>query len=107
MTKETITTTQMDVILEVNKKAIEIHSEVGRQNEDILEGLENQAKINEDIKELLGKILEAVNETNVAIKDNIEEKVEKVDKGLFRLIVILSTIGGGSVIAAVHQFLAR
>jgi biopolymer transport protein ExbB/TolQ len=103
--KDIITSGDLDTILDVNKKAIELHEAVGRQNEDILENLAEQDKFMERSEEKLDDILRIVKETHTAIKTNIENKIDEIEKNLFRLIVILSTIGVGTVIAIVQSFL--
>jgi len=68
-------------ILEVNKKAIEIHLEVERQNEDIIKDL-----------------------------TYCKDKIDRIDTNLFRLVVILSSIGISSIISLIFcimQFLSH
>lgn len=90
--KDIITSGDLDTILDVNRKAIELHTEVSGQNENILEHLEKE-------NEKLDTILKVVEETN-----SIKEKIEDIDKNIFRLLVILSTIGVGTIIAIIQQF---
>lgn len=73
----------LDLILEVNKKAIEIETEVAEQNEEIIESLD---KIQESQKDLDAKL------------DNHDEKLEKLikqtdetNKDLFRIQVLFVT----------------
>jgi len=105
--KDTITNSDIETILDVNRKAIEIHSEVGRQNEIILEDLDDKQKMMERNDEKLDSILRIVEETNTAIKTNIEDKIDEIEKNLFRLIVILSTVGVGTIIAIIQAFIHR
>lgn len=105
--KEAITSGDLDTILDVNKKAIELHEAAGRQNEDILEDLSEKDKVMERSEGKLDDILRIVKETNDAIKTNIEHKIDEIEKNLFRLIVILSTIGVGTLIAIVQSFFHR
>jgi hypothetical protein len=105
--KDNVTNNEMDIILEVNRKAVEIHTEVGRQNEDILEDLGNKEKSIEALDGKLDKIFEVVSETNRAISESIKDKVDDIEKNLFRLIAILSAIGVGTIITIVHEFVSK
>jgi hypothetical protein len=105
--KDNITTADLDTILDVNKKAIEIHSEVGRQNEAILEDLESKQGFIVKIDEKLYVILDVVKETNTAIKTGIEDKVTDIEKNVFHIKVILSTIGIGTIVAIIKAFLGH
>jgi hypothetical protein len=73
-----LTSGDLQNILEVNKKAIEIHLEVEKQNEDIIEDL-----------------------------SYIRGKVDEIDKALFKLIIVLSSIGVGTVIGIIQLFLGH
>ena len=70
-------------ILEVNRKTVEIHLEVEKQNEQVLSMLK-------EMKEASGKM---------------EEKMEELDRGLFRLMVILSSAGAGTLLTLLQQFM--
>jgi len=70
-------------ILEVNRKTVEIHLEVEKQNEQVLSMLK-------EMKEAAGKM---------------EEKMEELDRGLFRLMVILSSAGAGTLLTLLQQFM--
>jgi len=69
-------------ILEVNKKAIELHIETSQQFEEILEHLD----------------------ANTKTMERINAAITSVEKNLFKLIVILSTIGGGVIIDILRAF---
>lgn len=121
-----ISKADIDVILEVNKKAIQIQTEVASQNEEILESLStikeevnyivNQDKIN--LKQKLEKIETnttfVVDQDKLNIKKKIEDlstqltktdaNVEKIDKSLFKLYVFLSA-GMLSLVLQIIQFL--
>lgn len=73
-----LTSGDLQTILEVNKKAIEIHLEVEKQNEDIIEDL-----------------------------SYIRGKVDEIDKALFKLIIVLSSIGVGTIIGIIQLFLGH
>lgn len=70
-----LTSGELQNILEVNKKAIEIHLEVERQNEDIIE-----------------------------ILKHCKTKIDEVEKNLFKLLIVLGSIGAGGIIGII-QFL--
>jgi chromosome segregation ATPase len=107
MSNRNITESDIDSILDVNKKAIEIHSEVGRQNENIIEDLESKEKLLEELKDKINDIMDVVRETNAAIKNKMETKVEEIEKNMFRLVAILTTIGVGTIIAFLQAFLKK
>lgn len=67
----------LQTILDVNKKAIEIHMEVERQQEDIIEGVDG---VNEKLEKL-------------------QESVSEIEKALFRLAVAMAPIGLGTIAA--------
>lgn len=104
--RDNITSADLETILDVNKKAIEIHSEVGRQNEAILEDLEAKQGYIIKIDEKLYLILETVKETNTTTTD-MDTKVDEIEKNVFRIMVVLSTIGVGTVIAIIKAFLGH
>lgn len=64
-----LTTGDLHIILEVNKKAIELQMETEEQFEEILEHLKY-----------------------------LKPKIDELDRALFRLLVILGTIGAGTII---------
>lgn len=72
------TSGDLQTILEVNKKAIEIHLETVKQYEDIIEELES-----------------------------IKEKSENIDKAVFQIKVILGSIGVSTIIALIALFLPK
>lgn len=77
-----LTSADLHNILEVNKKTIELHMATSHQFDDIIE----------------------------LLKYN-KEKIDEVDKALFKLILILSSIGGsigiGTIIALIQFFIHR
>ncbi len=54
----------LEIILEANKKAIEIETEVAEQNESIICSLEKLTEQQSDIKEKIDKIVKQNEETN-------------------------------------------
>lgn len=73
-----LTSGDLQNILEVNKKAIEIHIEVEKQNEEILDKL-----------------------------NYLRDKIDDIDKALFKMALILSSIGAGTVIGIIQIFLNK
>lgn len=123
-----VTSSELEYILDVNKKAIEIHIEVEKQNEQILNSLEeidekldsivekqrehlrmteDGKKMVEDGKETIDEIKKLAEETHKAIKDEIEKKVEEIEKNLFRLVIILGSAGVGTLLTIVQAFLHK
>ena len=88
-----ITSTELDYILEVNRKSIQIHTEVAHQNEEIMDKLDKLIAKIENIE----KISEESNKTLVG-PEQIEQKVENIDKNLFRVIILLGSMGIGLII---------
>jgi len=64
LNNETVKKKDLELILEVNKKTIEIQSEVAEQNEEIIDSLRDIKKIQEDQDEKLDKIVKQAEETN-------------------------------------------
>ena len=124
-----------EYILEVNKKAIEINIEVEKQNEQIIECLDDNKLVYDRIEEKIDNILNAqkdqrriadeskalieeskdlveevqrvAEESNDILKDTVKKKVEEVKKNLFRLIIILGSAGIGTLVTIVQSFLHK
>jgi tetrahydromethanopterin S-methyltransferase subunit G len=87
-----ITSNELEYILEVNKKAVSIYNEVAHQNEDIIAKLDKlTAKI-----DMIDKNTEITNKSMPLIKN--------IDKSVFRLIIILSSAGIGLIIQIIQTF---
>ncbi len=84
-----LTANDLQIILEVNKKATELYVEVQTQNDEVLKELEEY-------------------KTKLAL---IDTKIVDIDKSLFRLLVILGTIAGsvgiGTVITIIQLLIAH
>ena len=80
-----LTSGDLRYILEANKKSVEIYLEVEKQNEDVLEQL---------------GAMETIQKENAAL-------IKKIENNLFKLMVILGTIGTGTVIAALKIILGH
>lgn len=133
--EEFITSSDLDYILEVNKKAIEINIEVEKQNEQVLSTLENLStssesfdeklanliqdardhkrileetkKITEDSKKLIEETKKVSDDTLKIIKEKIEKQVEEIEKSLFRLIIILGSAGIGAIVTIIQSLLHK
>ena len=104
---DSITGADLDIILDVNKKAIEIHTEVGRQYEEIMEDLEMKQKSIDELQIKIDGMSKTIHEIHSSVKQSIEKKIDEMEKNLFRLIAILTTIGVGTIIAIVQSYLRK
>ena len=77
----------LDLILEVNKKAIEIETEVAEQNEEIIDSLE---KIQDYHKNLDAKIDSRFDSQDEKL-DKIVKQTDETGKDLFRMQVLFVT----------------
>lgn len=66
----------LEIILEVNRKAIEIETEVAEQNEEIISLLQESQKREEELQKKI---------------DKIDERVEEIEKDLFKIQVLFIT----------------
>jgi tetrahydromethanopterin S-methyltransferase subunit G len=82
-TEDNITASDLEYIIDVNKKAVEIHVEVVKQQEQVLTALE-------EIEEKI---------------DSLTEKQSEIDKNMFRLVIILSGAGIGTLFSIIQSFL--
>jgi hypothetical protein len=73
-----LTSADLQAILEVNKKAIEIHLEVEKQYEEILEHLVH-----------------------------CKTKIDEIDRYLFKLVIALSSIGISAIVGIIQLFLSH
>jgi hypothetical protein len=86
---ENVKKQDLDLILEVNKKAIEIETEVVEQNEEIISSLDDLKKEQEDQTKKLDKLVLLVEEAN---------------KDLFRIQVLFVTGLLSLVIQIIQMF---
>lgn len=89
---ENVKKKDLELILEVNKKAIEIESEIAEQNEEIIELLS-------DIKKTQGDQDKKI--------DEITEEVDKTNKDLFKIQVLFITGLLSLVIQIVQIFIKK
>lgn len=64
LNNENVKKKDLELILEVNKKTIEIQSEVAEQNEEIIDALNDIQKTQETQDEKLNKLVKQSEETN-------------------------------------------
>lgn len=131
--EDLITSQDLQNILEVNKKGIEINIEVEKQNEQVISLLENfensfgateeklnsiieiqkdikrlteeNKKILEDSKSDIEDIKKSSEEVNKLISLKVEKKIEDIDKNLLKLIIILGSAGVGTIFTIVQSYL--
>jgi hypothetical protein len=88
---ELIKRQDLDLIIEVNKKAIDIETEVASQNEEIIDLLSDIKKEQESQEDKL---------------DKIKDKSEEISKDLFRIQVLFVT-GLLSLVIQILQFFLK
>jgi len=88
---ENVKKQDLELILEVNRKAIEIETEVADQNEEIIEALSDIKKTQEDHGEKIDKLVKQSEDTN---------------KDLFRIQVLFIT-GLLSLVIQVFQIFLK
>lgn len=111
-----LTVQDLNSILEVNQKALTIYLEVERQNNNILEVLQEESDklerleiIEDEVKDVrrdMSKQMTAVDEVGDVAKE-IKKKLEDIDKNMFRLVLILGSAGIGTIITIIQAFLTR
>ena len=77
----------MELILEVNRKAIEIETEMVNQNEEIIDLLDAHKKNQEDITTKINDFIEE----NDKISKDLTKKIEEINKDLFKIQVLFLT----------------
>lgn len=90
----------VELLLEVNKKAIELQTETSSQYEDLIEGLEAIEKENRDnrtdiikIKEIASELDETVSDLKKEMKSDIEKldsKLKEIKDSMFKTGVLIS-----------------
>lgn len=92
LNNENVRKKDLDLILEVNRKAIEIETEIAEQNEEIISTLSDIKKVQEDQDKKIDKLV---------------EKTEDINKDLFRIQVLFVTGLLSLVIQIVQIFFKR
>ncbi len=80
-----LTSGDLRYILEANKKSVEIYLEVEKQNEDVLEKLEEL----------------------ITLQKETASSIKGIDRSFFQLKVILGTIGTGTIIGVLKIILGH
>ena len=104
-TNNGITSSELEYILEVNKKTIEINIEVERQYQEILDLLE---KVNSRQDEVLTDQVEQkgiVKSIDRVLMEDLKEQIEEIEKGVFRLTIILSSFGLGALLTIIQALI--
>lgn len=92
LNNENVRKKDLDLILEVNRKAIEIETEIAEQNEEIISTLSDIKKTQDDQDKKIDKLV---------------EKTEDINKDLFRIQVLFVTGLLSLVIQIVQIFFKR
>jgi len=137
-----ITSSELQYILDINKKAIEIYIEVEKQNEEVLHNInefkekvenitlnlsdlnhindkiedkielnnkkiqENEEKILKELEEFKKTTVETLDKLDKSvsgIKTDTQKQLQDLDKNFFRLLIVLGTIGGGTILTIIKQ----
>ena len=112
--EDSLSRSDLDAIIEVNKKAIELQVEVAAQNEMFIEDLEESKQISENIKRDTESTLREIALLKLDVKDSkkdtldklkdIEKKVDELDKSQFKIYALLTT-GTIAVILQIVQII--
>lgn len=128
--EEFLTSNDLEYILEVNKKSIEINIEVEKQNEQVISLLEDFQEKNKDSDKKLDSlgenqktILRITEENQENLKNSqkkieeiqlfskevmeIKKKIEEIEKNLFRLVIILGSAGIGTLVTIIQAYLKK
>jgi hypothetical protein len=89
-TNEQINKKDLEVFLEVNKKAIEIEAEMVEQNEEII-SLLNAGKKQQDVLDSRFDDVESQNGDTDAKIDKLIKQTEEISKDLFKIQVLFVT----------------
>lgn len=111
---ESLSKSDLDAIIEVNKKAIEVQVEVAAQNEKVIEDLEENIQLSHNVKRDTESTLRELSSLKTDIKehksdviekiDDVKKKVDELDKSQFKIYAILTT-GAIAIILQIIQLL--
>lgn len=99
MPNEQINKKDFEIILQVNKKAVELETAVAEQNEDIINLLSDCKKQQEDIIEKQDEILEK--------QDKIISQNEEILKDIFKLQILFATGLISLIVQVISIFVKR
>ncbi len=113
--EDSLSRSDLDAIIEVNKRAIELQIEVAAQNEKVIEDLEEVVKIENDIKRDTESALRELSSLKQDIKDNkkdtfekiddVKKKVDELDKSQFKIYALLTTGAIAVILQVIQLFL--
>lgn len=107
---DTLSKKDLEIILEVNKKALAIEAEVAGQNEEIIVFLEDSKKKNEDlhkkIEELQKELQKRIEELQKK-SDTIIDNTVNIDKDLFKIQILFITGVLGFVVQIIQFFMKK
>ena len=96
---ERLTSRDVDLILEVNRRAIEIHSAVSEQNESIINRL---AENKERIEKVLDKI-DRISEKS----EKTSKQIEDMNKDIFKIQILFATGIASLIIQLIQMFFKK
>lgn len=89
----------LELILEVNKKAIEVETEVAEQNEEIIDLLNSTKSSQEKISDQMSDIEDTI--------DEIKENTEKIHKDIFKIQVLFVTGLLSLIVQIIQMFMKK
>lgn len=89
----------LELILEVNKKAIEVETEVAEQNEEIIDLLNDTKSSHEKMSNKINDIEEKV--------DEIEKSTDKIHKDIFKIQVLFVTGLLSLIVQVIQMFIKK
>ena len=119
---ESLSKSDLDAIIEVNKKAIEVQVEVAAQNEKVIEDLEENIELSHTVKRDTESTLKELSSLKQDMKehkkditdkiehvvekiDDVKKKVEDLDKSQFKIYAILTTGAIAIILQIIQLFL--
>lgn len=119
---ESLSKSDLDAIIEVNKKAIEVQVEVAAQNEKVIEDLEENIQLSHNLKRDTESTLRELSSLKTEMKehksdvvekiddavekiDDVKKKVEELDKSQFKIYAILTTGAIAIILQIIQLFL--
>lgn len=100
----------LEIILEVNKKAIEIQMDVANQNEETIAVLENIKILSENIIKNYDNYLKELENKNKEINEKLDELIiysSDNEKSLFKMQVLFGTTIISLIIQMIQLFLKK
>lgn len=108
---------EINTILDVNKKAIELHTEVSGQYEEIIDEFDeldsSHKKILTELDSSTKKILAESDKSAKKISDiedevsSIKKNIDKIDRDLFKISVIMSSSIISLILTIIQMFIKK